>query len=174
MLSITDRITSFFFKMNKVDEWKKNSALTELLFSHLTYFTEQIEMNHPNPPVVIFDIDDTLLDTGKFSKSFPLMDGFEPTITLYNYLLDLGYHLIILTARREERRHATEANLKKLKIKNYDELIMRKDSNESFGKFKLRERKNLSKNYTIIANIGDQFSDFEGGYNGKIIKVPTF
>jgi predicted secreted acid phosphatase len=175
MISITDEITSFLYKINKIEEWRKNTALTEILFSHLPYFTEQIEMNHTKPPLVIFDIDDTLMDTGRFSKKhFPLLDGFEPTITLYNYLQDLGYHLVILTARNENRRDVTEENLKRINIKNYDELIMRNDSSEPFGAYKLKQRKNLSKNYTIVANIGDQISDFEGGYNGKIIKVPTF
>ena len=176
MISISDKITSFFHKIHKFNEWKKNSAITEVLFIELPYFTQQIEKAYTKPPLIIFDIDDTLLDTEKFSKNFPLFDGIDPAVTLYNYLLDLGYHIVILTARKEDRRETTIYNLNRIKVKNYDELIMRKETDlgVSFAKYKLQERIKLSRNYTIVANIGDQMSDFEGGYNGKIIKIPTF
>jgi len=174
--SITDKITSFLNRIYKIDEWIKNSEISEILFSHLSYLNQKIKENHKYPSLIIFDIDDTLLDTSKFSKNFPMFDGLDPTITFYQYVMDLGYHVVLLTARKEDRRNATIRNLDRLGIKGYDDLIFRKDEDLgiSFGKYKLKERKNLSKNYTIIANIGDQISDFEGGYNGKIIKIPNF
>jgi predicted secreted acid phosphatase len=121
-------------------------------------------------------VDDTLLDCGKISKRFPLFDSLQPTVEFYRYVKDLGYRTVILTARNESRRETTIKNLQHIKITDYDDIIFRtkNDIDYSFAKYKLNQRKNLAKKYTIIANIGDQLSDFEGGYNGKIIKIPNY
>jgi predicted secreted acid phosphatase len=119
--------------------------------------------------LIIFDIDDTLLDFYSFKK-FPMLDGIDPTITFYKYVQELGFHVVLLTGRKEDKRELTIENLNRVKVKGYDELIMR-PGNESIPKYKLKQRIRLSKKYTIIANIGDQLTDFEGGYNGKIIKL---
>lgn len=176
MVSLSDRILSFLHKIHKLDEWMKNISISEILYSYLPYINSEIKKNHTNPPLIIFDVDDTLVDTSKFSRKFPLLEGLEPTITFYQYVKELGYHTVILTARTIERKDITIQNLQRLKIKDYDDIIFRTkdDTKHSFGKYKLIQRKKLAKKYTIVANVGDQVWDFEGGYNGKIIKIPNF
>jgi predicted secreted acid phosphatase len=176
MGTFSDRILSLLHKIHNLDEWIKNTSIDEVLDSYYSYFDNEIKKTYKKPPVIIFDIDNTLLDTSKISRKFPLFDGLEPTISFYNHVKDLGYHTVILTGRPIERKDLTISNLQRLKIKDYDDIIFRTkdDAKYSFGKYKLNQRKKISKNYTIIANIGDQITDFEGGYNGKIIKIPTF
>jgi len=157
-----------------IDTSVKDTSISKILLSHIPYIEEEIKKNHRKPPLIIFDIDDTLLDTSKISKKFPLFDGLYPTILFYNYVKNLGYHTLILTTRPESKRNITIENLNRLKVKNYDDIIFRTNDDISFAKHKFKNRKKLSEKYTIIANVGDQHSDFDGGYNGKIIIIPTF
>jgi predicted secreted acid phosphatase len=175
-MTFTDKVINFLHNIYKLEETIKFSSISEVLTSFIPYIEEEIKKEHNKPPLIIFDIDDTLLDTSKLSKRFPLLDGLDPTITFYQFVKDIGYHTILLTARDESKRDITIQNLNRLKINHYDDIIFRtnQDTKYSFGKYKLKQRKRLSKNYTIIANLGDQPTDFEGGYNGKIIKIPTF
>ena len=168
MGSFSDKLLSFLNKIHKLDECIKNTSINEVLYSYLPYVNMEIKKSHTKPPVIIFDVDNTLLDTSKISRRFPLFDGLQPTITFYNYVKDLGYRIIILTGRPIERKDTTISNLHRLKIKDYDDIIFRTkdDTKDSFATYKLNQRKKLSQNYTIIANIGDKVSDFEGGYNG--------
>ena len=176
MISITDKISTFFNKWHKLDSWIRNSSIIEALYSHIPYLNQQMKNNHSHPPVLIFDIDDTLLDTNRFLKKFTMMDAIEPTVTFLQYAQSIGYHIVILSARREEKREQTIENLKKIGVENYDDLILRSelDLKNTISNYKFNKRKQLQLNYTIIANIGDQLSDFEGGHNGKIIKIPNF
>jgi predicted secreted acid phosphatase len=176
MVTLSNKILYLLHKIHKIDEWIKTSSLNEILYSYIHYINQEIKKTYTKPPLIIFDVDDTLLDTSKITKKFPLFEGLDPTITFYHYVKELGYHTIILTARYETRKSITISNLNRLNIKNYDDIIFRtkEDLNYSYGKYKLNQRKKLSQNYTIIANVGDQITDFEGGYNGKIIKIPNF
>jgi len=176
MTSIINRILNHLHKIHLLDEWIKNSTLNTLLLSYSEYIDKQIKKSYSKPPLIIFDIDDTLLDTSKISKNFPLFDPFNPTLTFYQYVKESGYHTVILTARNESMKDITIRNLNKFKILDYDEIIFRthKDIKDSFGKYKMKQRKRLSEKYTIIANVGDNLTDFQGGFNGKIIKIPNF
>ena len=174
MFALSDKITSFINKIHRNEEWMKNLSITEVLFSHLSYINNEIEKSYSKPPLIIFDIDNTLFDAGKFSKRFPLLEAIEPTLTFYQYVKDLGYHIVLLTGRKKDRREFTIENLNRIKVKTYDDIIFRQNDDLSISKYKLNQRKNLAQKYTIVANIGDQITDFEGGYNGKIIKLPNF
>ena len=175
-MTFTDKILYFLHNMYKLEEQEKISSISEVVLSYIPYLEEEIKKHHTKPPLIIFDVDDTLLDTSKISKKFPLFDGIEPSITFYQYAKDLGYHTVILTARSEMKRDITIQNLERWKVKDYDQIILRgkEDIPFSFGKYKLDQRKKLNERYTIVANVGDQPTDFEGGYNGKIIRIPTF
>jgi predicted secreted acid phosphatase len=169
MFPWAEKINCFLHRIHPIQGWIKNYEISEVLYSYVDYILEQSEKEFAKPPLIIFDIDDTLLDFYSFKK-FPMLDGIDPTITFYKYVQELGFHVVLLTGRKEDKRELTIENLNRVKVKGYDELIMR-PGNESIPKYKLKQRIRLSKKYTIIANIGDQLTDFEGGYNGKIIKL---
>jgi predicted secreted acid phosphatase len=176
MISITDKISTFFNKWHSLESWIRNTSITETLYSHVPYLNQQMKNHHTKPPVIIFDIDDTLLDTAKVLKKFPLMEGIEPSITFLQYAKSIGYHIVIISARKEEKREQTIENLKKIGVDNFDQLILRseEDLKITISAYKLNRRKILNQDYDIVANVGDQISDFEGGHNGKIIKIPNF
>lgn len=174
-MTFTDKILYFLHNMYNLEQQEKISSISEVVLYYIPYLEEEIKKSHPTPPLILFDVDDTLLDTSKISKKFPLFDGIEPSISFYQYVKNLGYHTIVLSARNENKRDITIQNLERLKIKDYDEIILRskEDIPFSFGQYKLNQRKKLDEKYTIIANVGDQPTDFEGGYNGKVIRIPT-
>lgn len=145
--------------------------------------------------LVIFDIDDTIFSTYPFYEqrdfsrfkhpadlSLTVLPPIQPIIDLYFYILTLGINVILMTGRYEMFREHTVNELTKYNIlaktpynNGYLTLIMRENENKEPGSsFKYRHRKSLSRNYQIVANVGDQDSDFYGGHNGYIVKLPNY
>lgn len=99
-----------------------------------------------------------------------------PVYELYHYLLSEGVAIVFITNRPDtyEVRQATEHNLINQGYSEYSELFMRPISEPMGGDFKLNCRKQLEESgYTIIANIGDQVSDFKGGHQIHKVKIPN-
>jgi hypothetical protein len=120
-----------------------------------------------NPKCVIFDIDDTLVT----NNNIPITN----VINFYNYIRkELKLSTVIITARRKTSEYHTKKLLENLKIDDYDHLFMRSNyyiKNISFYKYEIRRC--LSEKYDIVANVGNYYTDFFGGHNGIIIKIPT-
>lgn len=141
---------------------------------------------------VVFDIDETALDNYSYIKSIGfgyILDEWNKWVNraeappnkevkrFYDYLRSKKIRIIFLSGRHEETYQATVKNLRSAGYTEYDTLIIRNDNelNMSASEFKSRIRKELAeKGYRIIANIGDQKSDFEGGYSGYVIKLPNY
>ena len=99
-----------------------------------------------------------------------------PVLEIYRTARRLGIDVVFLTGRREHRdRPGTEKNLRAIGCGEYAALILKPDdSKERTGAFKLAERKRLqAEGRVIIANVGDQDSDLEGGEAEKSFKLPS-
>jgi predicted secreted acid phosphatase len=139
---------------------------------------------------IVFDLDETLLsnlpvmnreDFGYVPRVWDAWvgEGVAPVIApvreLYRTARRLGVDVVFLTGRRESRdRPGTEKNLRAIGCGEYAALILKADaSKENTGDFKLAQRRRLvAEGRVIIANIGDQDSDFLGGVAEKDFKVP--
>jgi HAD superfamily, subfamily IIIB (Acid phosphatase) len=80
-----------------------------------------------------------------------------------------GIALIFITGRPDKQRDATVLNL------NHAGFRTRPDRDDllSVQVYKTAERTKVeAEGYTIIANVGDQISDFEGEHSGCTFKVP--
>ena len=142
---------------------------------------------------VIFDIDETVLSnlphmkeadwgyqpenwdawvaTAKGPALIPVRDVYETALTL-------GYKVFFLTGRTEADRTATARNLRNEGMGTYEKLILRpRKGTAPYVKaveFKTKVRKDLAgQGYTIVASFGDQDSDLEGGYSGRVFKLPN-
>jgi acid phosphatase len=138
---------------------------------------------------IVIDVDETLL------SNWPVMQrqdfGYVPAVwdawvaegnapaigpvrELYRTARRLGLDVIILTGRPERDRPGTELNLRRIGCGEYAALICKADgSKETTGVFKLAQRRRLvAEGRVIIANIGDQDSDFLGGVAEKDFKLP--
>ncbi len=162
------------------------SKIIDRAISHLN------EIKISGKSVVVFDIDETALSNYQYTKEIGFgyiykswndwqLKGTAPAIKnskrLYDYLISKNIHVVFLTGREAEMREATRRNLIEQGYTKFDTLIVRSEAerNLSAASFKLQKRNELVKNgYDIIASVGDQQSDFEGGNTGYEIKLPNY
>ncbi|CAM2955586.1 HAD family acid phosphatase [Legionella worsleiensis] len=100
----------------------------------------------------------------------------KPMLSLYNTALKHGIKVFFVTGRVESERNATQINLTKAGYKNWAGLYLRPQeySYPSIIPFKSKVRESITqKGYTIIASIGDQYSDIRGGFTEKGFKLPN-
>ena len=107
--------------------------------------------------VVVFDIDDTLID----DEGAPI----ESVLRIYTMAKTLGLHCAIVTARPEtiENRQYTIESLKKIGVIDWESLYMMPESREvtvdSISSYKREARDDIETRHRIIANIGDMWHD---------------
>ena len=101
----------------------------------------------------------------------------KPTLDLFNTARKLDVTVFFVTGRsdRPDLRTATANNLKAVGYDGYADLIMRpEDSGGPVRIFKTAARKTIAaQGFTIIANVGDQQSDLDGGYAEQPFKLPN-
>ena len=128
----------------------------------------------PSPNyAVMFDIDDTLLNT-KNDK------GIQPMIQLLHEINKLGIKVMIITARDSIHTQGTIEDLIKIGIYpnngniHYDYLYLRNSPQDNHELFKSNIKQEFAKHgiYTIMS-IGDNDIDVIGNYSGYAIKLPN-
>jgi HAD superfamily, subfamily IIIB (Acid phosphatase) len=105
-------------------------------------------------------------------------EAIGPTLDLFNAAKAKGVAVFFITGRRGDRalRAATERNLRKAGYRGWTRLIMRDEASGKLyaDEYKTRERAKLeAEGYTIIASVGDQKSDLEGGHAERTFRVPN-
>ncbi len=156
----------------------------------IEYFYPRVCCNPQS--AVVFDIDDTLLwsyyDMKKIQFGFvpPLyhewvMRAHSPVVPhvkrLYDFFVERGCKIILLTGRRNDEREATLRNLTAAGYKKVDLLITRNDDERKLTalEYKSKHRQELEEQgYNIVASVGDQYSDLEGGYTEYKVKIPNY
>jgi acid phosphatase len=146
----------------------------------------------PEKATVIFDIDETSLSNYSHIKEIDF--GYYYTIWLewlkkadavsipqtkrfYDFLISQRIKIVFISGRNYDSYNATLENLIGQGFTKFDTVIVRNEGekNLSASIFKSSKRKELTgKGFNIIANIGDQKSDFSGGYSGLQIKLPNY
>jgi predicted secreted acid phosphatase len=139
---------------------------------------------------VVFDLDETLLSGMPYMTEFDFgwseatwqtwVDAARaapiiPIREVYRHARRLGMDVIFLTARPEHQRDSTIKNLVSIDCADYAELICQPDAVKARAAlFKAGERKRLTESgRVIIATIGDQESDLEGGFAEQRFKLPN-
>ena len=97
-----------------------------------------------------------------------------PVLEVFRTAHRLGVAVIVLSGRLESERAATEGNLRRAGYDGWTQLHFKADdSTETTGAFKTTWRQRLvAEGWTLIANVGDQESDFAGGLAEKNFKLP--
>lgn len=145
-------------------------------------------------PAIIFDVDETALTSvprGRecgfqsiselehlwlVSASAPAIPG---VLRLFQWVRENRpeVEIFFLSGRRKKEFHATQFNLKREGFYPYSRLIVREevDNYTTMALYKLEQRRELEEQgYTIVATIGDQWSDFDGGHTGYVVKLPNY
>ncbi len=142
---------------------------------------------------VVFDVDETVLSNYKVMKKDDFCYNKQEwdewiseirckavphMLSLYKFVLAKKAKIVFLTGRKDTQHEATAINLRAEGFLNYDTLITRAPDEYDLSalKYKSKVRQELEKKgYQIQATIGDQQSDLEGIYNGKVqIKIPNY
>lgn len=127
-------------------------------------------INFPRNPIVVFDIDHTLVD----GKNRPL----QPIVDLYKHLYDNNIPLAIITARvgTPNNIKITQEMLHSYGIRGYSVIYFRPETVGGDARsqyiFKLNARKDLhDKGYTVTMSLGDKPWDY-GEYGGIGVRIP--
>jgi predicted secreted acid phosphatase len=100
----------------------------------------------------------------------------QPTLKLFNDALKQGVHVFFVTGRNESFRKMTINNLRRAGYHDWADLLLKPQHyhEKSITPFKTQAREKISQQgYVIIANIGDQASDLQGGYAEQSYKLPN-
>jgi HAD superfamily, subfamily IIIB (Acid phosphatase) len=99
-----------------------------------------------------------------------------PALDLFNAAKAKGVSVFFITGRRDSERQATLWNLDRAGFEGWAKLVTRPDddSHATVQAFKTEERRKIAEaGYTIIATVGDQQSDLDGGFAECKFKVPN-
>jgi acid phosphatase len=99
-----------------------------------------------------------------------------PALDLFNAAKAKGVAVIFITGRRDRERQATLWNLDRAGYEGWVKLVTRPDddSHATVEAYKTEERRKLEEaGYKIIATVGDQQSDLDGGFAECKFKVPN-
>lgn len=153
-------------------------------------------------PAVVFDIDETALsnwDAIQANDFGRVIDGpcieppkgpcgwkawdlrsqstvIPPTMDVFDAAHRNDAAIFFITGRPESQRAATVRNLESTGYTGYAELIMEPVPShyDSAADFKAPQRAHIEGlGYTIIANIGDQPSDLDGGFAERTFLLPN-
>ncbi len=104
-------------------------------------------------------------------------EAIVPARNLFQEAKLHGVAVIFITGRPDSQRDATIVNLDHAGFDGWTELRTRPDRDTgTVQDFKTKERIKVEaepEGYTIIADVGDQMSDLEGGHAGCTFKVPN-
>jgi predicted secreted acid phosphatase len=189
-------------KFDATDYYDSGAYLTDLQLAAapaVAWITE--EAQRVDRPAVVFDIDETALSNWEAitANDFGrVLDGpcnrlpqgpcgwrawdlraqstvIQPTMDIFNTARDRGAAIFFITGRDETQRAATEHNLQAVGYTGYTELIMEPPGAQyvSAADFKAPQRAHIEqRGYTIIANVGDQPSDLDGGFAQRAYLLP--
>jgi predicted secreted acid phosphatase len=190
-------------KFEATHYYNSGAYLTDLQLAAapaIAWITE--EAPRVDRPAVVFDVDETALSNWEELKANDfgrVFDGpcdklpkgpcgwqawdlraqstvIPPTMDIFATARDRGAAVFFITGRPESQRAATERNLNAVGYTGYTQLIMEPAGAHyvSAADFKAPQRAGIEQQgYTIIANVGDQPSDLDGGFSEQTYLLPN-
>ena len=148
-----------------------------------------IPSNPNNPPAIILDVDDTVLDNSPFEarvvktgKNYPIgwdewcneaqADAIPGVVDFLKEAAQMGVTIFYVTNRKAHLEEATRMNFKKLGLpleETFDNLLTRNENGWTSNKTPRREL--IAKSYRVIFQVGDNLGDFVDEAENKISPV---
>ena len=120
-----------------------------------------------------FAFNKDVFDAWAVSAQAPAIPG---TFRLYKEAQKLGVSVFLITGRPEDERDATARNLRAQGFDNWQNLALRPANHgkQTVIEFKSGERAKIAaQGYTLILNVGDQWSDLKGAPEAEFsVKYP--
>ncbi|HEX2436344.1 MAG TPA: HAD family acid phosphatase [Solirubrobacterales bacterium] len=137
-------------------------------------------------PALVLDIDDTALSRYADLNAVDFdyrgvviavaeadSPPIQPTLELYRFAIERDVSVFFITSHPPAIRSLTEGNLRKAGYAQWSELVM-KPPEANVLEFKSGAREEIEgEGFTILANVGDQESDLDGGHSKKAFKLPN-
>ena len=173
-----------YYKSGKFDK-ELNSVIGKAI--------DKFEDFHPaHNDAVVFDIDETVLSNYEFNKECDF--GYDSVLwdnwvaqakappmksvrKLYDFFLLKNLKIIFITGRNDSQYKATYKNLLTAGYNKFDTLIVRKSGEYNLTALQYKSEKRAAltrKGYSIVCDIGDQFSDLDGPDHGVQVKIPNY
>lgn len=181
--------------INYHDSGAYEQELTNVINDAHDYIVAQVDTNkissHKKNLAIVLDIDETSLSNydrmlkrnftasrEQFHEDVLAADAppIKPMLFLYRDAIKQGVKVFFVSGRPDSDLDATKTNLIKAGYEDWTGLYLRPSQYEqkSIVPFKQRTRALISKQgYTIIASIGDQYSDLLGGHAKREFKLPN-
>lgn len=158
---------------------------------HLQSYVDARLKSGARKPAVVFDIDDTALSSfsyeraHQFAYDVPSWNRWErsdrfpsiaPTLTLAKHLTAERVAIFFVTGRRQPDLVVTRRELAAAGYPKSAGLFLRpvSDHAKSVIPFKSHAREQIERmGYTVLASVGDQWSDLRGGYAERLYKLPN-
>jgi acid phosphatase len=101
--------------------------------------------------------------------------AIAPTLHLFDAARAAGVKVFFITGRREGEREWTERNLSNAGYHGWEALVMKPATlDATAAAYKAAARADIeSLGFTIVANVGDQQSDLDGGHAERAFKLPN-
>ncbi|MFF9640930.1 HAD family acid phosphatase [Kitasatospora aureofaciens] len=158
---------------NTVTEQQWLADVTAAIAPARAYIEQRTAEPSDEKPAIVFDIDNTTLATHFHPFTMP---GIAPVVELAQYAHSRGVAIIFVTARVDFIEPVTRYSLEKAGY-TVDELHGRDlgDLFKPVQQYKTDERiKVENEGYTIIASIGNNWTDLNGGHAEKTFKLPDY
>lgn len=173
-----------------VDSGRYQQRIADVALEANKYLLRRLKQPVKGKPAVVFDVDETTLTNlptileQDFGYVMPAWDAWVaraqarailPVQTVYETAVRHGVAVIFITGRREDQRAATERNLRDVGYDTWEQIHFKPaDITLSTGTFKKRIREQLIKDgYVILANVGDQDSDFVDRHAEAEFRLPN-
>jgi predicted secreted acid phosphatase len=170
-----------------------NRAVKKQATKAKAYLVKRTHGRHAaKKPALVLDIDETSLDNypclnandgipysaGPYAGCVVAFDApaIKPVRSLFKLAKELKVKVFFITGRPDGIRDGTITNLKAAGFTGKYELVLRPadDHNDSVVPYKSGARKQIQqRGFTILANVGDQQSDLNGGYSERTYKLPN-
>ena len=167
-------------------EW--DADITTVVDRATAYLAEHVD--DARKPAIVLDIDDTSLSSyeclaaadfdrdvvGQSCVARGDMPAIPQTLGLFRRARSEGASVFFITGRRERLRSPTVSNLRAEGYTGTWTLTMRPNRQRRSQRsgWKARTRRSLARRgYTVIVNVGDQWSDLRGGGALRAFKLPN-
>jgi predicted secreted acid phosphatase len=182
--TLKDQITAYYTS-------GRQEADVARVDAHLRAYVASRLKQGVKKPAVVFDVDDTLLSGFNYEKTYDFgysqktwnayeqafkMPAMAPSLQLVKWLLSQNVAVFFVTGRRVPQTALTAAELKAAGFPAGNGLYLRPvgDHAKSVIPFKSGARQKIeAQGYTVLAAIGDQWSDSLGGFTEREYKLPN-
>lgn len=172
-----------------IDDGRYDAGIAEVA-AQAKAWIEQRARQGGGKLAIVLDIDETVLSNLKHMREMdfgyvpPLWDqwvadadgpAIEPMLEVFRTARALDVAVFFMTGRKTTDAPGTIKNLAAVGMADYAGLDFKPNEyRDTTQSFKTAVRRRITEaGYTIIANVGDQHSDLDGGYSERTFKLPN-